>query len=47
MAKKKNSLPEGFEDVDGKIIHSSSKEEYAKEGDDLICISTGEVFEED
>jgi len=46
MAKKKNSLPEGFEDVDGKIIHSSSKEEYTKEGDDLICISTGEVFEE-
>jgi len=45
MAKKKSSLPEGFEDVDGKIIHSSSGEEYTKEGDDLICISTGEVYE--
>ena len=42
MAKKKN-IPEGFEEVSGKIIHSSSKEEYTKEGDDLVCVSTGEV----
>ena len=44
MAKKKNSLPEGFEELEDKIIHSESGEEYTKEGDDLICVSTGEVF---
>lgn len=46
MAKKKSTLPEGFEEVDGKIIHSESGEEYTKEGNDLVCISTGEIFEE-
>lgn len=46
MAKKKNDLPDGFEEVDGKIIHSESGEEYIKEGDDLVNKSTGEVYEE-
>jgi hypothetical protein len=46
MAKKKVTLPKGFEEVDGKIINSDSKEEYKMDGSDLVCISTGEVFEE-
>lgn len=46
MAKKKNDLPEGFKFVDEKIIHTESQEEYMKDGNDLICISTGEVFSE-
>jgi hypothetical protein len=46
MAKKKNSLPTGFEDLSGKIIHTESKEEYTWVDNDLVCKSTGEVYEE-
>lgn len=46
MAKKKISLPEGFEEVDGKIIHSESGEEYTKNGGDLVNVSTGEIYQE-
>jgi hypothetical protein len=46
MAKKKNELPKGFEEVDGKIIHSESGEEYTRNGNDLVNVSTGEVYEE-
>jgi len=46
MAKKKNSLPKGFEEVDEKIIHSASGEEYTMVDADLVCKSTGEVYEE-
>jgi len=47
MAKKKNDIPEGFEEVDGKIIHIESKEEFVKEGVDLVSVSTGEVYKAD
>ena len=46
MAKKKNSLPEEFEEVDGKTIHSESQEVYEWVDNELVCKSTGEVFEE-
>ncbi|MEK6829591.1 MAG: hypothetical protein AABY15_05725 [Nanoarchaeota archaeon] len=46
MAKKKKDLPKGFEEVDGVILRSESGEEYTREGDDLICVSTGEIFDE-
>lgn len=46
MAKKKNNLPDGFEMVDGKIIHIESQEEYTKEGEDLVNVLTGEIFKE-
>jgi len=46
MAKNKNDLPKGFEIVDDKIINIKSKEEYTKEGDDLVNTSSGEVFKE-
>ena len=46
MAKKKSNLPNGFEELDGKIIHSASGEEYIMVDADLVCKSTGEVYEE-
>lgn len=46
MAKKKNDLPAGFKEVDGKIVHSKSGQEYVREGDDLINVETGEIYEE-
>lgn len=46
MAKsKKNNLPEGFEEKDGIITHIESKEEYEFVDSDLVCKSTGEVYE--
>lgn len=46
MAKKKNELPKGFEEKGGKIIFTESGEEYTKDGDNLVNIETGEIFEE-
>jgi len=46
MAKKKNDLPKGFEMEDDKIIHIASKEEYTMVDSELVCKSTGEIFEE-
>ena len=46
MAKKKNDLPKGFVEVDDKITHSISGEEYTRVDADLVCKSTGEVYEE-
>ena len=44
MAKKKIKLPEGFEEVDGKIIQTSTGDEFIQEGDDFLNKDTGEVF---
>jgi len=46
MAKKKVTLPEGFQEIDGKIILASSGEEYSREGSDLVNVSSGEVYDE-
>ena len=44
MAKSKLTLPKGFKEVDGKIIHTKSKEEYTMVDTELVCVSTGEVY---
>lgn len=44
MAKSKITLPKGFKEVDGKIIHTKSKEEYTMVDTELVCVSTGEVY---
>jgi RecA/RadA recombinase len=44
MAKKKKELPEGFEEVDGKIIHTESGQEYEWNKNDLVNKETGQAW---
>lgn len=46
MAKKKITLSKGFEEIEGKIIQTSTGEEFVKEGENLVNVSTAEVYEE-